>query len=332
MIKMGVGTAVFGLCMFSPITAHAESKEITISAAGDCTLGVDSRYNSNFNSTYSTKGYKYFMKNVKPIFTKDDLTIVNFEGTLTTSKARANKTFTFKGKKSYTKILTSSGIEAVNLANNHTRDFGAKGLKDTKAALKKAKVKYFGDSAISYKNIKGVKVGMIGVNGLSGTSNKTVKSLVKKAKKNGAKLVLVSFHWGIERDAFPMNKQTSYAKAAIDAGADLILGHHPHVLQGISKYKGKYIVYSLGNFCFGGNSNPSDKDTMIFQQTFTLKNNKVVKNNKVKVIPCSISSTSKRNNFQPKIASGSQKKRIMKKINNRSKKFKVQFKSNGTVK
>lgn len=104
------------------------------------------------------------------------------------------------------------------------------------------------------------------------------------------------------------------AHSAIDHGADLVLGHHPHVLQGIEVYNGKNIVYSLGNFCFGGNSNPSDKDTMIFQQTFTVQNGELVEDNVTNVIPCSLSSESGRNTYQPTPLEGEEKDRVMAKI------------------
>lgn len=103
-----------------------------------------------------------------------------------------------------------------------------------------------------------------------------MKNGISRAKKNNAEIIIVSFHWGTERKYYPNSKQKSLGHYAINCGASLVLGHHPHVLQGIEQYKGRYIVYSLGNFCFGGNSNPKDKDTMIFQQTFTLKNGKSV--------------------------------------------------------
>ena len=140
------------LCVIMPVNVlGAEKKKdnnkdkvttVTISAAGDCTLGVDSRYNNRFNEYYSRNNSKYFFKNVKSVFEKDDITIVNFEGTLTTSSNRAQKKFTFKGPAKYTKILTEGSVEVVNLANNHTMDFGEQGFKDTKAALKKAKIAY----------------------------------------------------------------------------------------------------------------------------------------------------------------------------------------------
>ena len=101
---------------------------------------------------------------------------------------------------------------------------------------------------------------------------------------------------------------------AVDEGADLVIGSHPHVIQGYEKYNGRYIVYSLGNFCFGGNPNPSDKDCMIFQQTFTVTGNDVATDDNINVIPCSISSVSNSNNYQPTPATGDEKTRIEAKI------------------
>ncbi len=309
-----------------------ETIAITISAAGDCTLGVDSRYNNVFNNYYSQKGSGYFFKKVKSIFKEDDLTIVNFEGTLTTSTARANKTYTFKGPAKYANILKKGSVEVVTLANNHTMDFGSKGFSDTKSTLKKNKISYCVGNTIAYKKVKGVKIAFIGFNGLSGVTEQQVKSTIQKAKKKKAQIIITSFHWGIEKEYYPNARQRTLARCAISNGASLVLGHHPHRLQGIEKYKGRYIVYSLGNFCFGGHTNPSDKDSMIFQQTFYVKNGKLLKKNNAKIIPCSISSVSHTNNFQPKVLTGSEKKRVIKKMNRLSKNMKVSFKSNGKIK
>lgn len=308
--------------------------KITISAAGDCTLGVDSRYNNAFNNKYNEKNSSYFLKKVKKIFSKDDLTIVNLEGTLTDSTDRAVKTYTFKGPQKYVNILKQGSVEAVTVANNHSMDFGEQGFKDTKAAVKNAGIKCFGYDTISYKKIKGERIAMIGVNALSSQGSQTsyVKTLIKKAKKKKSDLIIIYFHWGIERDALPNSTQMSLAHESIDCGADLVLGSHPHVVQGIEKYKGKYIVYSMGNFCFGGNSNPEDKDTMIFSQTFTFKNDKLINKKNAKVIPCSLSGVSYTNDFQPRILSESERTRVLNKIKDRSKGMNIKIRKNGTIK
>lgn len=302
-------------------TPNAEIS-ITISVVGDCTLGTDENFNyaRSLNAYYEKNGPAYFLKNVKSIFEADDLTIANLEGTFTDLKTRADKTYAFKGPAEFVKILTSSSVEAVTLANNHSRDYGMQSLTDTRNTLDSAGVIHFGYDVTKVVEVKGIKVGLVGIYELIDHTGRAqqVKDNIAKVKSEGADIVIVIFHWGIERDAAPNSHQTMLGRLAIDEGADLVCGHHPHVLQGIETYKGKNIVYSLGNFCFGGNSNPSDKDTMIFQQTFTVTKDGVKDDNVTNVIPCSLSSEKNRNNYQPTPATGSEAERIMKKIKDRS--------------
>lgn len=295
---------------------------ITISVVGDCTLGTDENFNysRSLNAYYEKYGGPYFLKNVKNIFESDDLTIANLEGTFTDSTSRVDKTYAFKGPAKFVDILTSSSVEAVTLANNHSRDYGPSSLTDTKTTLDNAEVIHFGYDETSVVDVKGIKVGLIGIYELIDHTGRAqqVKDHIAKVKSEGADIVIVIFHWGIERDAAPNAHQTMLARLAIDEGADLVCGHHPHVLQGIEEYKGKNIVYSLGNFCFGGNSNPSDKDTMIFQQTFTMTKDGLKKDNIKNIIPCSLSSQKNLNNYQPTPATGTEATRILKKIEERS--------------
>jgi poly-gamma-glutamate synthesis protein (capsule biosynthesis protein) len=304
------------------ITTPEPEVSITVSVVGDCTLGTDENFNysRSLNAYYEKYGPEYFLKNVKSIFESDDLTIANLEGTFTNSTSRVDKTYAFKGPAEFVNILTSSSVESVTVANNHSRDYGPQSLTDTKATLDAAGVIHFGYDETSVVEVNGIKVGLIGIYELIDHTGRAqqVKDHIAKVKSEGAEIVIVIFHWGIERDAAPNSHQTMLARLAIDEGADLVCGHHPHVLQGIEVYKGKNIVYSLGNFCFGGNSNPSDKDTMIFQQTFTFTKDGMKEDNVTNVIPCSLSSEKSRNNYQPTPAIGEEAARIMKKIEDRS--------------
>ena len=291
---------------------------ISISAAGDCTFGTDINsvgYNSFDSEVVTQKNdYTYFLRLVKPYFEKDDLTIVNFEGTLSESGERADKQYAFRGNPEYVKILTFSSVEAVNLANNHTLDYGTVAFSDTKKIMDENGIANFRGSDVTVREIKGVKVGMIGSNLLRYEDKKNFLKNLEALKELEPDLIIASFHWGIERAYTPASEQMEYAHLAIDNGADLVIGHHPHVLQGIEKYNGKYIVYSLGNFCFGGNRNPDDKDTMIFNQVFSFKDGKFLDEENVSVIPCSISSVSTRNNYQPMPLKGDEFKRVKEKI------------------
>ena len=299
--------------------ALVEDIKITISAVGDCTLGSDEdlEISKNFDTMYANVGGpSYFVRNVREIFEQDDLTIVNLEGPLTTSTDKQEKAFAFKGKPEYADILKEGSVEAANIANNHSYDYGQQGFDDTVINLNSAGIAPFGYDATVVKDIKGAKVGLIGIYVLNDEMGRAtqLKEKIAEVKAQGAALTIVSFHWGIEKDNYPNQVQKDLGRMAIDEGADLVLGHHPHVLQGIEKYKGKNIVYSLGNFCFGGNSNPSDYDTMIFQQTFTIRGDNVVEDDDTNIIPCFISSENWYNNYQPIPAQGSEKERIEAKI------------------
>ncbi len=294
--------------------AETEPVSITISAAGDCTLGTDEYFDpsTSLNAYYDSNGPAYFFQNVKSIFEADDLTIVNMEGTLTEETTRQDKTYAFKGPAEYTQILTDGDVEAANLANNHSHDYGDKSYTDTIAALDAAGITNFGYDRTAVMDVNGVKVGLVGTYELAegmGCEDEMISN-IKAVEDQGAQIVIVSFHWGIERENYPTENQVNLAHSAIDNGADLVLGHHPHVLEGIEVYNGKNIVYSLGNFCFGGNSNPSDKDTMIFQQTFTVQNGELVEDNVTNIIPCSISSDSSYNNYQPTPLEGDEADRV----------------------
>lgn len=297
---------------------------LTLSVVGDCTLGTDETfdYDTSLNAYYENYGADYFLQNVKDIFSTDDLTIANFEGTLTDSDEREDKTFAFKAPASYASILTGGSVEAVNTANNHSHDYGDQSFDDTLAALDDAGIVHFGYDETAVMDVKGIKVGLVGIYELYDhlEREQQLKDNIAKVKADGAQLIVVIFHWGNETETVPDSNQTTLGRIAIDEGADLVCGHHPHVLQGIETYKGRNIVYSLGNFCFGGNSSPSDMDTMIYQQTFTIDANGVKKDNVTNIIPCSISSAAYDgyNNYQPTPAEGDETTRILGKINERS--------------
>ena len=297
---------------------------LTLIVVGDCTLGTDETfdYDTSLNAYYENYGADYFLQNVKDIFSADDLTIANFEGTLTDSDEREDKTFAFKAPASYASILTGGSVEAVNTANNHSHDYGEQSFNDTLAALDDAGIVHFGYDETAVMDVKGIKVGLVGIYELYDhlEREQQLKDNIAKVKADGAQLIVVIFHWGNETETVPDSNQTTLGRIAIDEGADLVCGHHPHVLQGIETYKGRNIVYSLGNFCFGGNSSPSDMDTMIYQQAFTIDADGVKKDNVTNIIPCSISSAAYDgyNNYQPTPAEGDEATRILGKINERS--------------
>lgn len=295
----------------------AEQRRITISAVGDCTLGSDYRVagaEGSFHLAMERAGDDFSapFARVVGVLGGDDLTIANLETPLSRARPAVDHPFVFNGKPEYAKILALGSVELVNLANNHTGDFGAEGAKQTVEAVEKAGVGAFGNGRADVRTVKGIEVVNLGyLGGGRGTEGRVVKD-VRKHKRDD-NLVIVSFHWGVEGLHVPVPEQRRMAHAVIDAGADLILGHHPHVLQGIEAYRGKHIVYSLGNFVFGGHSNPADKDSMIYQEVFAEEDGKVVPKES-RVLPVRISSVTSHNDFQPVLLEGAERERVLARV------------------
>ena len=306
----------------SAMPVSHDNGTVTMSFVGDCTLSSyeGAPYDGSLESYYDSYGASYFFRNVKSIFEGDDLTVVNLEGTFTTSTNRVMKQWTFKADPSYVDILTEGSVECANVANNHSSDYGDESYVDTLATLDNAGIYRFGNDYVEVVEINGVKVGFTGIyeceEGIA-CLDRAIDH-VETLKNRGAEIIVCEYHWGDENAETPSDIHVTLAHGAIDAGADVVIGHHPHVLQGIEEYKGKLICYSLGNFCFGGNSKCNDKDTMIFQQTFTVEDGVCQDNAPYQIIPCSISTEENANTYCPTPATGSEAERILTKIYTRS--------------
>ena len=297
---------------------------LTLTAAGDCTLGGDTMGNADgykrFEQYVTQYGYDYFFSNVRYIFENDDLTIVNLEGPLTDDRTDPKRHgFRFTGRPDYVQILSGSSVELCNVANNHAYDFGLAGLKQTAQVLEDAGIGYSGYSQAYYTEIKGVKVGSLGFTKWNHNA-KQVAEAVAEARRQ-CDLLIVSIHWGQEGHNEADSNQRQLGRAAIDAGADLVIGTHPHVYGGIELYNGKYIIYSLGNFCFGGNKNPSDKRCLIFQQSFDIAADGRVSDAGVNIIPCTVSSVSNTNDYRPTVMTAKDGAALLKNIAKYSKNF-----------
>ena len=306
----------------SETDTEGEPAEILLSFTGDCILGTDEffAWDTGLPAYYDLYGPEYFLKNVRSIFEEDDLTIVNMEGTLTEETTRVDKQFAFKGDPEYVKILTSSSVEAANVANNHSHDYGEKSFQDTVQTLEENGIKTFGYDDVAILEVKGIRVGMFGIYELDDHLERIpqVKQDIAKLKDQNVDIIVAVFHWSNELVTVPDENQVTLAHLAIDEGADVVVGHHPHVVQGIDEYKGKIIAYSLGNFCFGGNTHPTEMDTFIFQQKFILDGKRNITNSEYKVIPCRVSSETTYNNYQPTPLVGEEAKETMDKIEKRS--------------
>lgn len=281
-------------------TPTPSEKEIVVSFTGDCTLGQNTGLAGNSNSFASIVGteYAYPFKNAVDILNKDDLSLINFEGTLTDSTSPRDKEFTFKGPFEYVDILKLGSIEAVSLGNNHSYDYWDKGLTDTKNTLDAAGIKWsLNDSYAIYESV-GVKIGMAGF--VFPGDLTPIYEAIDYLRSQGCEIVIISVHAGVEKMYTPEAAQVDMAHAIIDYGADIYIGHHPHRLQPIELYNGKYILYSLSNFTFGGQPYLTDPDTAIVQCIFSIsKETDKVVGYKLHVIPFSMTTVFPGNDYCP---------------------------------
>ncbi len=285
---------------------------ITITGTGDFTVGGDSRKSSNIWDKELDKhdgDYQFAMQNIRDVLLADDLTIVNFEGTLTEStyvpSSKKNNDFLFSAPPEYVDLLTKNGIEAVSLENNHVLDHGEDVYIETQTHLTNAGVVWSGDGQLGVIEIKGVQIAMLSYLCIDRYDQlwNTVPADIQAAKEQYP-IVIVNFHWGNELMYSPTDNQVKMGRLAVDAGADLVLGHHSHRIQPIEQYKGVYICYSLGNFCFAGNSKPSDMTSYLFQTRFRVReteNGQEITNEGFIIIPIRISSRTDRNDFIPTV-------------------------------
>lgn len=315
--------------------AVREPAEVVISLAGDCSFGKLSvhSYERTFNDYFDKYGAGYFFQNVKSIFEADDLTLVNFEGVLTDSKDIQEKEYNIKGNTEYKAVLTEGSVEAVSFGNNHRFDYGQQGVDDTIAAFNDVNVVYAYDENVGiYVTDSGIRIGIVSVNEVY--DEKQVEVYLQNgiaSLKESTDLILACCHWGEETHHYPEEYQVELGRKCIDWGADLVVGCHPHVLQGIDYYNGKYIIYSLGNFSFGGHKNPKDKNAMIVQATANFDSEGLVGELQLKVIPCRISTKDNSNDYCPTIPEGARWDEIIGLVNKYSAKFPVNVAKDGTV-
>ena len=284
-----------------PTEPEPQEQRYILTFAGDCTLGSTPGDFASQHSFVGTIGedYDFPFRNVAHLFENDDFTMINLEVVLADSNAgQTGNRFTFRGPTAYTQILTGSSVEAVTLANNHTKDFGNEGMNSTIEALNAAGVAYVEtDKTKIYTTDSGLVIGLYA--DFFFFDAKEVEKNVKQLKEEGAEIIVCAMHWGNEGKYRPTAEQQNLAKVAIDAGADIIYGSHPHVLQKVEQYGDGIIYYSLGNFSFGGNNFPRDLDSAIMQQEVIRDVDGTVRLGELKMIPVSITSLEVQNNFQP---------------------------------
>lgn len=297
-------------------TTESESKaeevsvredEILISFVGDCSIGdaINSTGAANsYHSVVKREGYAWPFSAVYQYLSEDDLTVANLEVVLTTSTKHKNIMFPLRADPSHVNILLEGSIEAVNTVNNHCYDYMRQGYVDSLAVLDEAKIDRFGSvyykkqdgfDDLLVKDIKGIRFGFVG---LTYPQDADIPEVIKRVEKlkteEHCDIVVVSMHWGRETYLKQNGTQMKIAKKLIDGGADVIYGHHPHVLQPMLFYHGKPVMFSTGNFTFGTMSDV-DKHTGIFRFYFR-RDGEAVRISKIQVIPCQ---TSGKNDYRP---------------------------------
>ncbi|MBQ8505861.1 MAG: CapA family protein [Clostridia bacterium] len=298
-------------------TEVPEPKYITITAVGDCTLGGNTNDGGDgeerFQKSFNENGADYYLQNFRELFESDDLTIANLEGPLTdaTSK-RSGRTFNFRGEAEYAEILSGSGVDVCTLANNHAFDFKQQGFDDTAAALEAAGIGACGFGLEDYQIVNGVTIGNLGFTEWDFEESE-IEAAVRAAKEK-CDLLIVSIHWGEELEEKHDRTTEKLGKLIVDAGADLVIGNHSHIRGEIMKYNGKYIIYSLGNFCFGGNTRPTDMRCIVFQQSFIIQPDGAVRDNGINLIPARVSSNAKRNDLQPVYLEGDDAEEMLQEV------------------
>lgn len=283
-----------------PVMALGEV--LTLSFIGDCSIGEAIQFKGNENGytwMLDQNGMEWPFSLVKEYLDADDFTFANLEVVFTERTKHADKRWPLVGEPKYAQVLLHSGIDAVNTVNNHCFDYTVEGYRDTIATLDALEFKHFGSTYIGYKNeqdvlmvaeVKGVKIGALGFTYPQDTDDKLIKARIEKLRAEGCDLVVVSLHWGEETKPLQNAWQMKFARRIIDAGADMIWGHHAHVLQPVQFYKGKPILYSTGNFTFGTMSSSVDRDTGIFQLTVDVSE-EGTNFTRLQVIPCRTTGT-----------------------------------------
>ena len=280
-------------------TGGREDGTFLLSFAGDCTLGADHTSWGKSGTFPAVVGddYAYPFSNVRDLFTQDDFTFVNLECALTDHNVPAEKEYRFRGLPAYGRILTEGGIEAVTLANHHSLDYGTAGQADTRRVLLDLGIAAGGDKeTFLYTTERGLTVGVYTAYHIGKAE---VRSAIESLRQQGAQVIIAAFHMGTEGAYAPTAWQQEMCRYAADCGAHIVYNSHPHVL-GPMEFDGEHLILSsMGNFCFGGNRNPSDKDTAVVQVTVRLDADGAAEVADVTAVPCSVSSRSDRNDYCP---------------------------------
>lgn len=315
-------TVLLLLCCCLCLPALSESADsLRLSFAGDCTLGGHEGWMNYSIGTFKVMAEEqndpsYFLRLCQDIFANDDFTFVNLEGVLKDDGKGQNKNlkWNFRGETAYVDILTAGSVEGVTLGNNHSLDFGQGGLLSTQQTLDAAGIVWAYNQTAAFFEKDGRKIALLGFWSADFDKNKAwLQAEIPRLKaEEGVDAVILNYHGGQQYWQKHNKRQTEAMRFAIDAGADLVIGHHPHVLQGMEIYKNRLIVYSLGDFCYGGNRKPRavEYPSMILSAQLFFDEAGFA-GTQLTIHPYRISGTAPRNNYQPLPVSGAEALEVM---------------------
>jgi len=324
--------AILTVTLLAAMPLYAHGEEITIGAVGDIMLG------GRWAPLLKKKGYDHPFDGVAATLAANDINLANLESPIANGgKEYAAKKFRFRAEPDVAKAVRKAGFSLVTLANNHSMDFGPEALTETMANLGAAGITWIGAGEnlaearrAAFFTVKGKKIAFLGYSltqpveffaarqrpGVAPGYKNIFTPDIARARRE-ADYVIVSFHWGKEGQSFPTSLQRSIAHQAIDAGADVIIGHHPHVLQGIERYAKGIIFYSLGNFTFASKSTMADQSVII-----RLRLDDALR--AAEILPLDV--LYRRVGFQPRRLSGKPAEDVIERLNSLSKALKTEIK------
>lgn len=336
------GTAAFIFVVLFPAALAAEPSTNSVSSAEpEWTLvaGGDVMMARTIGVRMGRNGAAKALAGVGSILSKADIAFCNLESILGTSdneKMFPEKCYNFLAATPTVRALTTAGVDTVSLANNHAMDYNGKALSQTRLLLWKQGIYPFGAGKDSVQShlpatfvVRGTTVAFLGYGiahstwvwsgasrpGVSALDPRRIRQDIRKARK-GADLVVVSLHWGEEYNHYPSKRQIQLAHGLVEGGADIILGHHPHVLQGVEEYQGKVIAYSLGNLLFDQKKNAQDENILL---RISLQRNRV---RRVELVP-----VDRREVFYPAVAMGVKGEKILSDVQ----RYSLPLQSTGTL-
>jgi poly-gamma-glutamate capsule biosynthesis protein CapA/YwtB (metallophosphatase superfamily) len=324
MKKLAAAALAF-LVLALSFSALAQSQVITLTVTGDAMLGSNDPVNKTdyaFQRYIEKYGYEYPFLKLKDLFSHDDITLANLECVFNNDQPNQASRYSFRGPTANTEILKACSIEVVNLANNHSGDYGKAGFTSTINALDTAGIKYCcstgnGNYTCIWEK-DGIKIGFVGVIPLYYKDHaKEVKRCFDALKEAGCQVIIASLHAGKEYRPTHGSLQEKYGNILRSLGANIVIGNHPHVPQGIKVQEGVTHLYSLGNASFGGNTGVDEAvhciQSFVAQFKLTFEDGEY-KGHQLTIWPIHISGASPENNYQPVLVSGVEAEAVMKRI------------------